>query len=153
MDPSSKNLSWKWTLCIWNHLWQDVPHVDYLYLFWTRLLLAWLSNTSVSPWKRQWTADPNVSSHTVTDFFSFCHFLLSTVSFPSKSPMFLIQRPFFINLCFSYCLSLNFLPVLLQPFGIDRTRTMSIIQGVDFFDDLIMFCLLCLVLYFLLYNS
>lgn len=86
MDPSSKNLSWKRTLCIWNHLWQDGPHVDYLYLFQTRLLLAWLSNTSVSPWKRQWTVDPNVSSHTVTDFFSCCHFLLSTVSFPSKSP-------------------------------------------------------------------
>lgn len=35
-------------------------------------------------------------------------------------------------------------PVLLQLFRIDRT--ISIIQGVDFFDDLMIFCLLHLSL-------
>lgn len=77
--------------------------------------------------------------------FQLLQFLPFNCYFSRKCPSFLLILYLWL-LPFS-----ELFPVLLQLFRIDRITT--IIQGVDFFDDLMRFCLLYLFLWSLLYGS
>lgn len=80
VDSSFKNSSSKQIFCIYKHLCQSCT-ACLLPVFILNLISTSLSNTLISPSKRVSEQLILVSSYTMKEFFSFCSFLLSTVTF------------------------------------------------------------------------